>query len=230
MTALVAALAAASAWWALPPPVRWTRPTRTGTTSRPLARGLLAGLLGLVTAMVFGGGALTAVVTALGAWRLLGVAAAAAVRREFVRTQAELSSLVGLIALGLRAGMAIPEAVAAAAEALPGPAAQRLRSPVAELTLGADPAFAWASLAEDPVLAPLGRALARVHRSGAPVADVLSQLADDLAAKARLEAEERARAVGVKAALPLGVCFLPAFLALGIIPLVAGLVGALDWG
>jgi hypothetical protein len=39
--------------------------------------------------------------------------------------------------------------------------------------------------------------------------------------------ESRARAVGVKAAVPLGVCLLPAFVLVGVVPLVAGAVGVL---
>jgi pilus assembly protein TadC len=59
------------------------------------------------------------------------------------------------------------------------------------------------------------------------VTRAVERLADELARSARAEVEDRARAVGVKAALPLGLCLLPAFLLLGIAPLVAGLLGAL---
>ena len=38
----------------------------------------------------------------------------------------------------------------------------------------------------------------------------------------------RARAVGVRAALPLGLCLLPSFLLLGIVPLVVGMLSDLD--
>ncbi|MCW2792983.1 MAG: type secretion system protein, partial [Nocardioides sp.] len=41
------------------------------------------------------------------------------------------------------------------------------------------------------------------------------------------DVEDRARAVGVKAALPLGLCLLPAFVLIGIVPLVAGLLTTL---
>jgi hypothetical protein len=40
--------------------------------------------------------------------------------------------------------------------------------------------------------------------------------------------EERARTVGVRAALPLGLCLLPSFLLLGIVPLVVGLLSELS--
>ena len=51
----------------------------------------------------------------------------------------------------------------------------------------------------------------------------------ELAARDRGETEDRARRVGVQAAVPLGLCLLPAFVLLGIVPWVAGMVGALDW-
>ena len=38
------------------------------------------------------------------------------------------------------------------------------------------------------------------------------------------QAKERARAVGVKAAVPLGLCLLPAFVLVGIVPVVAALL------
>ncbi len=87
----------------------------------------------------------------------------------------------------------------------------------------------WGDLAADPGLAPLGRVLARAERSGAPVAAVVERLADDLAETGRAEVEQRARTVGVRAAVPLGLCLLPAFLLLGIVPLVASLVAGLEW-
>ena len=85
----------------------------------------------------------------------------------------------------------------------------------------------WREVASDPVLAPLGRVLARADESGAPVADAVARLSDDLARDARADAEDRARSVGVRAALPLGLCLLPAFVLVGIVPVVAGLVGPL---
>ena len=111
--------------------------------------------------------------------------------------------------------------------ALPGPAADRLAGVAARLALGMDPAQVWASLDGDPALAPLGRTLARAQASGASVVPAVERLASDLARRGRADVEERARSVGVKAALPLGLCLLPAFLLVGIVPLVAGLLGGL---
>ena len=79
-------------------------------------------------------------------------------------------------------------------------------------------------MAREPVLAPLGRALARSQATGASVVSSVDRLSDELAREARAAVEDRARAVGVQAALPLGLCLLPAFLLVGIVPLVAGLL------
>jgi pilus assembly protein TadC len=52
-------------------------------------------------------------------------------------------------------------------------------------------------------------------------------LADELGRRSRLRIEERAQAVGVKAAVPLGLCLLPSFVLLGIVPLAVGLMQSL---
>jgi pilus assembly protein TadC len=69
--------------------------------------------------------------------------------------------------------------------------------------------------------------MSRAQSTGASVVPAVERLAHDLARRARADVEERARAVGVKAALPLGLCLLPAFLLVGIVPLVAALLDGL---
>ena len=107
------------------------------------------------------------------------------------------------------------------------PAAEDLAAVLARLRLGVDPATVWRDLARHPQLGGLGRALARAVESGASVADAMQRLSGDLRRTARSDVESRARAVGVKAAVPLGVCLLPAFVLVGVVPLVAGAVGVL---
>jgi pilus assembly protein TadC len=96
------------------------------------------------------------------------------------------------------------------------------------LALGLRPEAAWLPALDIPELAPLGRAMVRAHGSGSSVTEEASRLADELERRARLRVEERARAVGVKAAVPLGLCLLPSFLLLGVVPLVAGLLASLS--
>lgn len=192
-------------------------------------RVVLALLAGGGTAAVLDGtgGVLLGLVVATGSWWATGRAEPAGLRarREEVRRRAP--HVVALFAAALRAGAAPAPALLLVADALPGPATDPVRSVAARLSLGTDPVDAWRGLLAEPGLEAWGRAMARAHETGASVVEVVERLADDLAARARVEVEDRARTVGVRAALPLGLCLLPAFLLVGIVPLVAGLLGSL---
>lgn len=203
-----------------PPPVAdlgWMHRHRIG----------LSLLAGVAAATVVGGpvGLAAAPVAVAGCWVGIGRAEPAGVRRERERLRRELPHVVRLLGAALAAGAAPAEATQAIADALPGPAADRLRAVAARLRLGAEPVGVWQVLAREPALAPLGRAMARSQQSGVSVVASVERLAEELARAARAEAEDRARRVGVKAAVPLGVCLLPAFVLIGIVPLVGGLLG-----
>ncbi|MGH8825880.1 MAG: type II secretion system F family protein, partial [Jiangellaceae bacterium] len=88
--------------------------------------------------------------------------------------------------------------------------------------VGADPSSAWVNLADDPALGTLARALAGAGTHGASPVAMLERVAADARDAARWEAQARARALGARAAAPLGLCFLPAFVLVGIVPVVAG--------
>lgn len=168
-----------------------------------------------------------AVVATGAVWVVIGRAEPPSLRRAREAARRDLPHLVGLLADALRAGQSPTEAVALVTRALPGPASERLAPVVPRLRLGVDPRTVWQSLAADPALAPLGRVLARAEATGAPVVGAVARLAEALAEDVRGDVEDRARAVGVKAALPLGLCLLPAFVLLGIVPVVAGMLGTL---
>lgn len=185
-----------------------------------------AGLAGVGAFLLVGGRSapLVAVVASGAAWVALGRVEPAEVGRQRDQIRRDLPHLVDLLAAALRSGSAPGEAVAVVCAACAGPAADRLEGVTVRLALGTDPAQVWESLSADPDLAPLGRALARSQSTGASVVTSVERLADELASRARADVEERARAVGVKAALPLGLCLLPAFILIGIVPLVAALL------
>ena len=88
---------------------------------------------------------------------------------------------------------------------------------------------AWRPVLDQPELAPLGRAMVRAHRSGSSVTHEVARLADELDERTRAAGGGAgARAVGVKAAVPLGICLLPSFLLIGVVPLVAALLRSLS--
>ena len=66
-------------------------------------------------------------------------------------------------------------------------------------------------------------ALARAMESGAPWADTVAAVADDQRRRRRWSAEAAARRAGVLAVGPLVICFLPAFVLLGVVPVVLGI-------
>jgi Flp pilus assembly protein TadB len=237
MTVWVTACAAAMAvalLGARPPRLEVRAPPGTAPTDAWLVRRrLLVSVFAGLGAQVFVGGpagVAAALAVAVGAWVVIGRAEPPAVRREREAVRRELPHVVSLFASALRGGAAPDTAVHLVCQALPGPAADRLRHRAAQLALGGDPVRVWAELARtDTELAALGRTMSRTHQSGAPVVAAIERLAESLATSSRGEVEDRARAVGVKAAVPLGLCLLPAFVLIGIVPLVAGLMTSLAW-
>ena len=167
---------------------------------------------------------------AVGAFVVLGRSESAASRDARAAAAGDLPHLVDLLAATLRSGAAPSAALAAVTAACPGAAADRLGPVLARLRVGVPAGEVWRVLSDDDVLAPLGHTLARAEASGTSVADAIERLADDLEREALAAVEDRARAVGVKAAVPLGLCLLPAFILIGIVPTVAGLLTTLQPG
>lgn len=228
-----AALLAAGAAWLLASPAgrRLALPSEEAPpagTGGPF-RLVVAAAAGMGAWVVLGGtvGVPVGVVVAVVSHRVLASAETPAQRREREAAGRELPHLVDLLAATLQAGSAPMDGLQRVCAALDGPAARRLRPALAHLSLGGSPHDVWTVVAEDPALAPLGRAMLRSHRTGASVVDAVTQLADELEQEAHAGAEDRARRVGVLAAIPLGVCLLPAFLLLGIVPIVASMLGSM---
>jgi pilus assembly protein TadC len=118
-------------------------------------------------------------------------------------------------------------AVSAVAEGLGAPAGPALRRTADLLALGADPTQAWLPAMECSATARLGKAARRSGRSGTALAESLIRLATEVRAGAREQSEARAQRAGVLIAAPLGLCFLPAFLAVGVVPVLIGLATGL---
>ncbi|SPM34183.1 Pilus assembly protein TadC [Mycobacterium rhizamassiliense] len=142
-----------------------------------------------------------------------------------------VASSLDVLAVCLTAGMAVSTAAAAAAASAPSRLGLALRRAADLLALGADPVTAWSispSLAIGAVdvhTDALLRLARRSASSGAALAAGVAELADQCRHDAAHAATAAAERAGVLIAGPLGVCFLPAFVCLGIVPVVAGLAG-----
>jgi len=151
--------------------------------------------------------------------------AAARARREALERQAPL--VVDLVAACLASGASLERSLAVASSAAGGPAAEVIGRATTALRLGADPATVWADVARHEPLAAMARAVARSQQTGAPLASLLPRVADQARSAHRTRAEARIRTAAVRLTAPLGVAFLPAFVLLGVVPVVASWVGRL---
>jgi pilus assembly protein TadC len=137
------------------------------------------------------------------------------------------ASRFDLLAACLRSGMAVSAAASAAASSAPASLARLLNRAADLLALGAEPATAWTS-ADGPAdkhAESLLRLARRSASSGAALAHGVAELADQSRHEAADAANAAAERASVLIAGPLGLCYLPAFVCLGIVPVVAGLAG-----
>ncbi|MER6596150.1 type II secretion system F family protein [Micromonospora purpureochromogenes] len=186
-----------------------------------------AGLAGVAVAVLLGGvsGCLVAAVAALVADRLLRRIESPAARDRRLREAADLPLAADLLAATLRAGAPVDRSVLEVADALGGPLAERLHRIGRTLLLGGAPDEAWAHLGAVPGADRLVAAALRTSRSGAALAGALTRVADDLRADRSIAAEASARRAGVLIVLPLGLCFLPAFILAGLVPVIVAVLG-----
>ncbi|MER5309982.1 type II secretion system F family protein [Streptomyces sp. NPDC002773] len=134
-----------------------------------------------------------------------------------------------LLAACASAGAGPGEAAEAVGRSLGGPLGERLNRTAAELRLGGEPAEVWRRFGALPGAAALARCMERAGSSGAPAAEAVARHAAALRSARARAAEARARRAQVLISAPVGLCFLPAFLAVGVAPVVIGLAtGLLD--
>lgn len=226
-------------WLAVPASAqsRLARVTRSGPATKSRQRAALSNLLAgsrVRTAVCVvaaagtgwalsgpGGGAVASAAGIALAWWIGRMESPDAVRtREQIARDLPLA--IDLLSACAAVGRPTDQALGVVSVAVRGPLAARFDGLGARLTLGADAAVEWRLLAADQQLAPLARTMTRALESGAPVAAGLSRLAEDTRRKRRTESQTRARSVGVKAAGPLALCFLPAFMVIGVVPTIAG--------
>ncbi|MFE9253977.1 type II secretion system F family protein [Streptomyces sp. NPDC006879] len=140
---------------------------------------------------------------------------------------AQLPFIADLLAAALAAGAGPREAVAVVGEAVGGSLGELLAQIGAELRLGGEPDEAWGKLAGLAGARSLASCLNRADRTGAPAAAPVERLARDLRESQASSAVRRAQRAAVLITAPVGLCFLPAFLALGVAPVVLGLTSSI---
>jgi Flp pilus assembly protein TadB len=201
--------------------------TARGAGSSPATdrrrRWVLSAATGAATALLLGGpwGAAFGLAGAVLAERLLRRHAAGDRRELHAELVRELPGACDLLAVCSAAGVPVGAALSAVGAAVAPPLGPYLVATANLYRLGAEPRRAWTDV---PVaLEALGRVLVRAGESGAAVAPALRGLAADCRAEARAATDAGVRRAGVWILAPLGLCFLPAFVCLGVVPLVLGI-------
>ncbi|KUJ67511.1 hypothetical protein ACZ90_27015 [Streptomyces albus subsp. albus] len=209
---------------------RWRRWRERGLRDAP--RGWLPPTTALLAGTVLVGGVRGC---------LLGLAAAFGLgwwhRRRRVRQGAEpaaepavtpqLPLAADLLAACLAAGAGPREAAEAVGASFRGRLGRCLTRASAELRLGGEPADAWGRVGALPGAARLASCLERAGTTGVPAVEAVSRLAADCRSDQQRAAGARAGRAQVLTTAPLGLCFLPAFLLMGVVPMVIGLSGGM---
>ena len=189
---------------------------------------LSAGSVTVASVLAFGPitGAVTAGVAAPATAVAIGWAHG---RQPRPRPDPQLALCLDLVAVALRAGQPLPAALTLAAPA-GGPHAAHLIRVAGLLRLGASPDQAWAAVSDHPLLGPVATAGRRSAESGIRLAGAFEQRSAEIRDELRSAAQARAHRIEVLVAAPLGLCFLPSFVCLGIIPIIIGIAGSVLGG
>lgn len=231
---LIAAIAAGLFVIAIAPAhasrLRGREPPGTGMTTEPARPRRLLGAAASGVAVWFATASLGPLALVLAAaaavlsFVVLGRLETGAQARRQAELAAELPQVCDLLVACLESGLPLRVGAEVVAGGLDGPMAAGLAEVAAKIRLGVAEERAWEEMAAEPALTGLARELARGAGSGVALAARLRALGLDARREANARAEVRAKKVGVASVLPLMVCFLPAFVLLGVLPIVGGLV------
>jgi Flp pilus assembly protein TadB len=133
-------------------------------------------------------------------------------------TVVDLAHTVHLLALAVRSGVGLVEAVDAVAAQTPGVLGHQLRTVTAALRWGVDEQTAWRRVPN--AWQPVARALRLAGAAGIPPGELLLRAAEDLHRADRQRLQVSAARLGVRVVLPLGLAFLPAFVLTTVVPVV----------
>lgn len=132
-----------------------------------------------------------------------------------------VADAMDLLALVVRSGAGVIEAVEAVGRATPDESGGHLLTVAAAMRWGIDDARAWQAVPR--AWEPAAQALALSARLGAAPADLLDRAAADVRRREAARLEEATAALGVRVVLPLGLTFLPAFVLTTVMPVVVAL-------
>lgn len=230
MAVLLTALAAACAWLLTPGSALARLETAPSRRADEHRRGEQHPTAWRVAASIVAAGACVVVAPDVPALALMLAAvvfvATGALRRRVShrREHEEMPDTLDYLAVCLESGAPIASALATVADVSPARTQALLRRVLAHLNVGRSVEEAWEELRQHPVWGTVAKDMVRASRSGTSLSGSLRLHADDVRVQVRDAAMKRARKVGVKSVIPLMACFLPAFVLIGVVPIIASLL------
>lgn len=143
-----------------------------------------------------------------------------------VSSSNEILRSLEIIRLGISSGMTISDALQYAQKHSPSAAAQELEQVLNQFRMGFPISRGLEQVAiANPGWRSISDTLIASLHSGSSIAEQLTDVEFVLQSSIDTEKLKRIKSVAVKSVLPLGLCFLPAFILLAVIPIIAGLIG-----
>lgn len=152
-------------------------------------------------------------------WLVLRSPAAGA-DRVAVQPQVRLDPavLADLLGVTIASGAPVPEALLAVGRSIPGDQGRRVARIAALLRLGSAWNAAWDDAGDE--LAEIGAALRPAWEDGVAPETLLAHVARQVRQGRADAARDAAARLGVRLVLPMGLCWLPAFVLIGLAPVV----------
>lgn len=179
---------------------------------------LIGGLAGLIVGM-----ALAPVVG-----RVVGQLSSTTSRRHEREVLEQLPTALDLMSAALAVGRPPIDAFTMTAHASDAPLGPELRKIAHRLAVSSDHSVVWSGL-EGTALSPVARAFIRAETAGIPIAAVVSTTGEELRRARRSERRSAGARVAVSTTAPLGLCFLPSFFLVAVVPALFSMFTNLRW-
>lgn len=185
--------------------------------------GLVSGCLGFLLGDLIG--AVIGTLAASCCW-LLTIRSSRQDRRRNEALQAQAAATFDLLACALSAGQPLARAVETVAAISAAPTSELLTRVAAHLRIGCCQREAWDALRHEAGWQDVARDLAASAETGAGLAELLTAAACEAREQSNAQVQTKARAVNVRSVLPMMCCFLPSFVLVGVVPIVAGVLSS----
>jgi pilus assembly protein TadC len=140
-------------------------------------------------------------------------------------SSSEILSALEIIQLCVSSGMTISDALEYSQKHSPPAAAKELERGLNQFRIGYSLVRGLEDLATaNPRWQSISDTLITSLNTGSPIADQLADVAFILQSSIDTEKLKRIKSIAVKSVMPLGLCFLPAFILLAVVPIIAGLI------